>query len=42
MRAGFHPPLALAALLTLGAAAAAAQQPAASRPALTTEDYARA
>ena len=42
MRAGLHPPLALAALLSLGTAAGAAQQAAAPRPALTTEDYARA
>jgi dipeptidyl aminopeptidase/acylaminoacyl peptidase len=41
MRAGLCP-LALAALLSVGAAGAAAQQPAAPRPALTTQDYARA
>ena len=34
--------LALAALLSVGAAGTAAQQPSAARPALTTQDYARA
>jgi len=42
MRAGVHPPLAVMAVLALGAARAVAQQPVAARPALTTEDYARA
>ena len=42
MRAGVHPPLAVMAVLALGAARAVAQQPVAARPTLTTEDYARA